>query len=240
MTPHCLTTNAQPRNDQLAALLRTAGATVLQRPLHQLSDDAGAVAALQARLAQTPPQWLCCVSPHSATLLAPLWPQIVAAQIPVAVVGLQTARALEKLGVEPRVTALQDSDELANHLWSHGIDGAQIVTVGAADGITAWHEALRKAGASVEPFYTHHRTVVAYDAATWLGDAPLNAVLFTAPSAVTQFLQLCPAPHKHPHLQRARFFPIGPSTARAMAPRLSTADMPAHPSFRALVQCVCG
>lgn len=235
---HCLLTNPAPRNELLAALARTAGLSVTQRPLHDIVFAADAVHNLRSTLTLSPTAWLCCTSVTAVAALKNLWGTL-PATVCIAAVGQHTAHALQNAGVAPQLIAMHNSAELGKLLAAKIPPGTVVFTAGAADGQTAWHNNLRAAGAEVTPIITHRLEAMPYDPATWLDHTePLDAVLFTAPSAVRRFLQLCPIPGNHPALKHAHYFAIGTTTAAAMTPHLPLAGMPNVPDFSELIACV--
>lgn len=186
-----LVTRARDRAAELTALLRQAGATVVEVPLIEVGvlaapeEIAAAVDRLVAR--STGRAWLVLHSVTAVDLVLAAVATGVLGGLEIAVVGDTTAAALRAAGLAPVVVAPgQDAASLGGALLDAGAARDAALAVTAAGGRDAAINALREAGAAVE-------VLVAYRSVPPAGAAPAlraalaagcDVVTFTSGSAV--------------------------------------------------------
>lgn len=223
----CVTTNPQPQNDRLAAALRAEGLSVVQWPLHDVAHVADS-AVVQRALDSA--DWVIVVSQYA---IPALQHARLSSNARVAALGAATAAALHAAGIVTQVHGDGGGAELARLLCRQQISGARVTIFQAEDGRTDWHAHLRAAGAVITVVPTHRLVpmamTVAHDKTLNAGDA----LLFTAPSAVRRFVEICP------RTALAKCFAIGETTAAAMHNAgLPCAGVSPSPEFSAFAKYV--
>lgn len=243
---HCLTTNPQPQNDRLTTLLRARGARVTQLPLHEYTEPSDGGAAMRRVLHRATAgecDWLLFSSPRAVTaILARGLPA--ASSVQFGAVGDETAAALRAGGIEPTLVVAGGGQALATALLDRGVTlSTRIASFQAEAGRTDWHAALTARGAQLTHVPAYRLVAAPLAAAAWCAahPDPLDAIPFTAPSAVERFVE-----QFAPHLTTAPFattlyYAIGQTTAAALtAAHLPLTALAATPTFSALVAAVCG
>ncbi len=221
----CLTTNPQPQNDRLAAALRAEGLDVVQLPLHEVTAMSPA-ASVQSMLDNA--DWIIVVSQYCLSAMQSL---SMGNASRVAAVGAATAAALQRIGVAVSLVGDGGGEVLARLLIPQLQPETRVVIFQAEDGRTEWHALLRDAGAVVTIVPTHRLVPRTIDS-TAFHHIPIDAVLFTAPSAVHRFAQLFPG-------LRSRCFAIGATTAAALRDAGLLCDgIPPAPEFSAFAKYV--
>lgn len=200
----CVTTNPQPQNDRLAAALRAEGVSVVQWPLHEIAHVADAAVVQQALDSA---DWVVVVSQYAI-------PAMQHARLPantrVAALGAATAAVLHTAGIATQMHGDGGGTELAQQLCRQQISGARVAILQAEDGRTDWHAPLRAAGAVITVVPTHRLVPMAMNVAQCETLNTDDAMLFTAPSAVRRFVEICP------RTPAVMCFAIGATTAAAM------------------------
>lgn len=247
----CLVTNPQPQNDRLAALLRAAGREVLQCPLHVFGPPTdGGVQLHRALAVLQPTDWLSVSSSHGIAALVAAF-RATNLSLPrgcrIAAVGAATAQRLRVVGMSVALVAEGGGMALAQAVLQRRQAGeivTRLLAVQDEAGVTAWHDVLAAAGIAVQLVPAYRKVECPVDVVTWSAQQhamPIDAVLFTAPSAVHRFYALFgPRLGQSPFTQ-ARYFALGPTTAQAMMERrVPLAGMPTHARLEDLVACVQG
>lgn len=224
-----LTTNPQPQNDRLAACLQAEGLQVVQLPLHDYSPPSQGVHGLRERCAAH--DGIVIVNtPRSAQVLCEegVLPVFSRHQVPVYAVGAYTASLLRDAGCELAGEGRSGAVALIEML-AEAVSGQQrVLGIQAERGMRAWQERATDLGMQVDVIATHalvRREIAPED---WHCAASVDAVCFTAPSAVALWRDAAPE-----FLQRnVRYFPIGETTAEALRSAGYEIDVPPErPAF---------
>lgn len=151
------------------------------------------------------------------------------AAVHVAAVGAATARALERHGITPALVPPKEfrAEALADEFVARGAGpGWRVLIPRALEAREVFPEALRERGVAVDiaPVYMTVPATPPPEAVEPLREGRIDAVTFTSPSTVRNFIALLHAAGLDPHavLERAAAASIGPVTSDA----LRTAGVP--------------
>ncbi len=237
--------NPQPQNDRLAALFVARGAAVVQLPLHHITPPPDDGAALHEFIETVELyDWIIVTSAHSARVVVDhlRWRVRQVGPLSFAAVGQCTADIL--IAADLTVALIGDSGgaALVDSLLTARSRPSQIAVLRASAGHDDWHDALRSAGVRVTAIDTHALLPSAIDGAAWCDEhaqKKIDALIFTAPSAVIQFAKLFPAWTAEKIFSAARCVAIGHTTAEAIEQVMHvTPTIAATPCYEALVECV--
>ena len=212
-------TRSEEQADSLAQKLRDLGAEPLLVPSIYTRPSPDAAALADAARGLDGAAWVGVTSPngvrHGWPAVAGAWPDGLPETLRVAAVGPATAEALRAVGVEADfIPASHTGDDFAADLPL--APGDRVVLLRSDIARQAIADRLRQRGADVldVPAY---ETVTSADpeaVRAALAERP-DAVTFTSPSTVRGFLTGLGDPRR---LDGVHLFPIGPVTARELAP----------------------
>jgi uroporphyrinogen III methyltransferase/synthase len=212
-------TRARAQASELAARLRSLGATVVEAPAIRIE-------SLDTPLPPVRDYDLVCVtSPNGAELLLDrLHDARDLAGVRVAAIGPGTARALRERGVEPDlVPARAVAEGLVEALAGKRFE--RVLIARAAAGRDVLPDALRARGAHVDVVALYETVPEPLDDATRTAAAAADYLLFTSASAVRFFVAAAGAET----LRGPRVVSIGPATSDALREHGADPDVEADP-----------
>lgn len=241
---HLLLTNPQPHGERLAQLLAAHHCRVTQLPLWEVAAPSdGAVALRRACAALSRYHWIAFSSQfaveavvHCVAGMGLDWPK---GTPRIAAVGSATAETLRGEGMTVDcVSMTANAAGLVTALAAVDLAGARILLPQARTARPELAEGLARAGATVEIVEAYMASPRVIDARRWLADRQrthFDAVIFTAPSAVEQFLILFGEVLNTAPFAGTTWYAIGPTTARTMERGgLAPVQTPAQPTFTGL------
>jgi uroporphyrinogen-III synthase len=232
-------TRAAHQAEELAAPLRTLGATVILLPLVEIAPTSDPARLQEAALAVNQYDWIIFTSANAVEAFASHVdsPSDVVARI--AAIGSATRAAAEKRNFRVSLTPQHYvAESLAEAFAAEDLTGRRVLIPRAAIARDVVPDALRERGAEVDIVEAYRNIIppeAAFGAATTFREPFPDWVLFASSSAVDHLLTLCgPGPLAH-----VRVASIGPATSATVRKHGLTVHAEAHPhSARGLVEAV--
>jgi len=218
-------TRAESRDGPLSSHLRKLGLEVLLWPAVSVSPARGP--ALEQALARIDKfDWVVFASRAAVSAVIASCP-FLPSTVRVAAIGRATAQVLRGRGFRVDLMPNEaNAAALVNEYATAGCAGARILFPASSRALPTIAQGLTQLGAEVEQVEAYRTEAAALDIGVcraWIERCAVGAVTFASPSAVEELERALGASDFARLLNHAAVVAIGPTTARALAARGSTA-----------------